>query len=439
MSRTIDIIARAMAKNGGGKVSDIKVDGQSIVNEGQANLATRSPYDPEQNPLATMEDVGGGGSQEVLSNIKDVTSEGRELLIFPAGIYPLAYYSDDVSKTYYFNYVKEKVYADNGQGNPKEVGAIRLHIDENGKVCICFDITDEGFAFDTNCDAVAFCSMDAGEDYGLIPALDAWAMAFPPQESKPNYVGYKFKDDITDPSQVHILFTVDEGDGAGQYTPDDPHEEESDDTHTVITRIGYVNGRPALFNPDPEDGGEDCWYLYSGTMELDGTVYDKWFAPCDEYPTESGVHVYYRLSNAVVNPQTIENQPAPSGGESHMYLHTIRISAWDDTVPGGMGCDDIEFIFRNNVSAAYNQNTFREFIATSAGYHTVAWSQCPLFMCGSEDSHYYNNILADIEWNSTQSCFKATLYNSYGGQDEIHPILKNVSGFSFEDEVVQLW
>ena len=69
MSKTIDIIARAMAAKGGQSenVSDIKVDGRSIVKpDGTAELATESPYDPDTNPLATMNDVGGGSVDSLI-------------------------------------------------------------------------------------------------------------------------------------------------------------------------------------------------------------------------------------------------------------------------------------------------------------------------------------------------------------------------------------
>lgn len=124
---------------------------------------------------------------------------------------------------------------------------------------------------------------------------------------------------------------------------------------------------------------------------------------------------------------------------SHCYLHTVRISAWDDTVPGGMRCDDIEFCFKNNIATPYDQSTFIAYIATSAGYNTVAWCPCPTWMYGSEDSYYYSSTLADISWNNSEKCFKATLYNHSWSNQEIHPVLKNANGFNFEDTVVQLW
>ncbi len=72
MSKTIDIIARAMAAKGGQSknVSDIEVDGRSIVKpDGTAELATESPYDPDTNPLATMNDVGGGSVDSLIEEV----------------------------------------------------------------------------------------------------------------------------------------------------------------------------------------------------------------------------------------------------------------------------------------------------------------------------------------------------------------------------------
>ena len=51
---------------GGSGVADIKVDGQSIVSDGQANIITKTAYHPETNRLATEADVQGGGSIDTL-------------------------------------------------------------------------------------------------------------------------------------------------------------------------------------------------------------------------------------------------------------------------------------------------------------------------------------------------------------------------------------
>ena len=271
-----------------------------------------------------------GGSDFKIDDINAGCSGGYLEMTFPQGIIPLCYHFSGTNRKYYFDYPNEVVL--NASGNP--VADSTVASDDAGSgvyVQIPQDLEDEILDYDK----CIYIKTAVGEESGVMimqwPVGNTYKMLYPSDngggESKPSYVGYKFKNEIHSPDQINIVFTVDEDPDAAQYTPDDPHEEESNDSHRVITRIGYVNGVPALFNPDPEDGGCDCWYIYSGTMEVGGTVYDKWWAP-DPNNSLDGGH-WYRLSNRVVDDPSVEDVKG---------LKPYNVPLFDDDEWQGDGC-----------------------------------------------------------------------------------------------------
>ena len=88
-------------------VADVKVDGNSVVENGTVNLVTKTAYDAETNKIATEADCGGGSASfEVLSQCTlEYDSVADETTItFPNKIVPLAFYFECIGDILYFDY-----------------------------------------------------------------------------------------------------------------------------------------------------------------------------------------------------------------------------------------------------------------------------------------------------------------------------------------------
>lgn len=96
---------------------------------------------------------------------------------------------------------------------------------------------------------------------------------------------YRFKDGVT-VDNVKILYKVtDDADSAYGV----PQDETEDDASSVISRLStcldaYGYSQPALFNPDPDNDGHDCFYVYSGQFSI-----TKW--------VNTNITAFYTLSD----------------------------------------------------------------------------------------------------------------------------------------------
>lgn len=71
---------------------------------------------------------------------------------------------------------------------------------------------------------------------------------------------------LPDPSEIEFFYDLSDNDA--MYGASDP-----EDTNTVISELGTKTNAdgvevPAMLNPDPDDQGNDVWYLYNGTYQI---------------------------------------------------------------------------------------------------------------------------------------------------------------------------
>lgn len=85
-----------------------------------------------------------------------------------------------------------------------------------------------------------------------------------------------------------------------------------------FTSIGTIENEdgvtvPYLFEPDPDDDGNDCRYVYVGTYEFDGVTYDMW----QEHDSDGDPQPYYELTNVIVDSVLIKTA-----------IEKYKLSAW---------------------------------------------------------------------------------------------------------------
>ncbi len=69
----LDYIESLISGGGGSGISDVKVNDTSIVNEGIANLKTKSTYDPDTNKIVTENDLTSGVADVKVDDISIVS------------------------------------------------------------------------------------------------------------------------------------------------------------------------------------------------------------------------------------------------------------------------------------------------------------------------------------------------------------------------------
>ena len=376
MSRTIDIIARGMAKNGGGgsgEVSDIKVDGRSIVKpDGTAELATESPYDPETNPLATMNDVGGGSVDSLIeettwSQLKAKRDAGE---LTPGMKYRITDYNCTTTEegTLSANHPFDIIIQAMDEKTLSEDARAALH---DGTTYFCtidqvvasaewisddpqlsdieylYEIQHRGTPSEYITDEVDWLAEDATEIL-LMGARNNPSVMVPAiyLESDDEYFifdgYYELYERVN--TVVNALYTINE-ENEVVYNGFNGH---NTDLFVKIDTNG--NGTPVLYKTDSKN--EELWeegpdyadeYVYVGDFVLEGTTYNKWEKFEDDDPTG-----YWILTNViVVNGQFTITQAELDAG---IVSQTTRANRWVAYTDGSF--DTLECIVTNDVVSA---------------------------------------------------------------------------------------
>ncbi len=115
-------------------------------------------------------------------------------------------------------------------------------------------------------------------------------------KTKYNVISAEWQSGIT-ASDIQVLYDI--------RNEDELHYETGGSgSETVITTLSTLAGQngvivPAMLNPDPDDAGNECWYIFDGYFYDNGTQYDRWV---EYYPNNgTGFNNYWHATNHVVN------------------------------------------------------------------------------------------------------------------------------------------
>ena len=248
-------------KKENGRVLEVEPDEtlQYVLNDYSAAYK----YSIADNLLHQIGSSGGSANFEVLSQIEATydSDDNITVLRFPKNIMPSVMYNDSMGNYLYFDYINNKVLNDEGKNiiDPNLEG---MSID-NGYLATSL-IGD--WTVDPEYDFIKYDVYD-GFDNPLRHRnlmINNWEK-YHKKGSFKQGIGLK---DISF-RYTYMYYDGDETDYTG-----------SGRNPWYITKMGYLDGVPALFNPSLDgDPRSDVWYKYCGKKYINGTQYDGWAEP----------------------------------------------------------------------------------------------------------------------------------------------------------------
>ena len=246
-------------KKENGKVTEVQPDPalQYVLND----YSSTYKYSTADNLLHQIV-----SSFEVLSKIEFTHDIHNNITVlrFPKNIMPSVMYNDSMGNYLYFDYINNKVLNYEGKNiiDPNHQGMWM----DNG--CLTVSLIGD-WIVEPEYDFIKYDVYDGGYDNPLrhtILMTNNWEK-YHKKGSFKQGIGLK---------DISFKYTYMYYDGGEiDYTQPSPSR-----NAWHITKMGYLDGIPALFNPSPDGNTTyDVWYKYCGKKYINGKQYDGWTEP----------------------------------------------------------------------------------------------------------------------------------------------------------------